>query len=132
SFAHVREKVISISAPMGSGKTYQIREFLEQFPQGTRVLFVTCRVGMAKSISGLFPEYSVYLEKNNRDWQIQEYESLHKVSKTYDIIVLDGIRSTLNSATCVKTNGNSTMTNMERLGDLCVNAKHVICCDADL
>lgn len=132
SFAHVREKVISISAPMGSGKTYQIREFLKQFSQCTRVIFVTCRVGMAKSLSGLFPVYSVYLDKNNQDWQIQEYESLYKVSKTYDIIVLDEIRSTLNSATCVKTNGNNIMTNMERLEDLCVNAKHVICCDADL
>lgn len=132
SFAHVREKVISISAPMGSGKTYQIREFLKQFPQGTRVLFVTCRVGMAKAISGLFPEYSVYLDKNNQDYQIQEYESMHKVSKTYDIIVLDEIRSTLNSASCVETNGNNIMTNMERLEDLCTSAKHVICCDADL
>lgn len=132
SFAHVREKVISISAPMGSGKTYQIREFLKQFPQGTRVLFVTCRVGMANAISGLFPEYSVYLDKNNQDFQIQEYESMHKVSKTYDIIVLDEIRSTLNSASCVETNGNNGMTNMERLEDLCTSAKHVICCDADL
>ncbi|CAN0292313.1 unnamed protein product, partial [Ectocarpus sp. 12 AP-2014] len=34
SFTHVTKKVISISGPMGCGKTYQIKKFLECFPPG--------------------------------------------------------------------------------------------------
>ena len=132
SFAHIRKKVISICAPMGTGKTFQIEQFLAQFPTGTRVLFLTCRKGMARSLSGRFKGYVVYTDKTNQDLQIVEFESLHRINTVYDVIVMDEIRSMLASAACFETNGLNLTTNMEKLQDLCEDAQHVICADADL
>lgn len=124
--------MISICAPMGSGKTYQVREFLKQFPQGTTVLWITCRVGMAKYISEIFPKFSVYLDINNQNLQIQEFESLHKLSKRYKVVIMNEIRSSLKSATCFETNVKHIVANMEQLETLCTNAERVVCMDADL
>ena len=132
SFVHIRKKVISICAPMGTGKTFQINKFLMQFPKGTRVLFVTCRKGMAMSLGGRFEGFEVYIDKTNQVLQIQEYESLHRIHTAYDIIIMDEIRSMLTSAACFETNGLNLTTNMDKLRDLCEDAKHVICADADL
>lgn len=45
---------------------------------------------------------------------------------------MDEIRSMLTSAACFETNGLNLTTNMDKLRDLCEDAKHVICADADL
>lgn len=132
SFTHVTKKVISISGPMGCGKTYQIKKFLECFPPGTRILFLTCRKGMARSLTGRFQGFVVYLDKTNQTLQIQEYESINRITTDYPIIVIDELRSMLTSAACFETNGINLTANMERLQDLCQNADHVICADADL
>lgn len=132
SFADVRSKVISISAPMGTGKTYQIKNYLKQFPTDTKVLFITCRKGMAKSIGGRFEGFEVYIDKTNQPLQVQEYESLHRITTNYNIIIMDEIRSMLTSAACFETNGINLTTNMEKLQELCEVADHVICADADL
>ncbi|CAM9116534.1 unnamed protein product [Ectocarpus sp. 8 AP-2014] len=132
SFTHVTKKVISISGPMGCGKTYQIKKYLDCFPPGTRILFLTCRKGMARSLGGRFQGFVVYLDKTNQSLQIQEYESINRITTEYRIIVIDEIRSMLASAACFETNGINLTVNMERLQDLCENADHVICADADL
>lgn len=132
SFAHIKKKVISICGPMGCGKTYRIKEFIQLFPKGTRILFITCRKGMAASLSGRFEGFDVYTDKTNQTQQIQEYESLHRITTSYDIVILDEVRSMLASAACFETNGLNLTTNMEKLKDLCEDAQHVICADADL
>ena len=132
SFAHVRKKVISISGPMGCGKTHQIKNFLMQFPPGTRILFVTCRKGMARSTAGRFQGFVAYIDETNQELQVQEYESLHRINTHYDIVIMDEIRSMLTSAACFETNGLNITANMDKLRDLCADADHVICADADL
>lgn len=132
SFAHITKKVISICGPMGCGKTYRIKEFLQLFPNGTRILFVTCRKGMAASLSGRFEGFHVYLDATNQIQQIQEYESLHRITTSYDIVILDEIRSTMASAACFETNGLNLTPNLDKLRDLCEDAQHVICADADM
>lgn len=98
SFAHVTKKVISICGSMGCGKTYQIMRFLERFPPGTRIIFFTCRKGMARSLAGRFEGFVMYLDETNQMLQIQEYESVHRLTTEYPIIIMDEIRSMLSSA----------------------------------
>lgn len=133
SFEHVKEKVISISAPMGSGKTYQIEKFIEKNYKYKYILFVTCRRGMARSLKGRLNFYETYTDKVNQPRQLHQYESLHKVRRNfYDLIVIDEIRSMLNSAVCMETNRHNITTNMETLQEICTYADQVICADADL
>lgn len=133
SFAHVQEKVISISAPMGSGKTYQIEKFIEKNYKNKNILFITCRRGMARSLKGRLEFYETYTDQINQPRQLHQYESLHKVNRNfYDLIVIDEVRSMLNSAVCMETNRHNITTNMETLQEICSYAEQVICADADL
>jgi len=133
SFEYVKSKVISIDAPMGSGKTYQIEKFIEANYKDKNILFITCRRGMARSLKGRLDSYELYTDELNQRRQIQQYESLHKCKRNfYDLIVMDEIRSTLNSATCMETNKQNITTNMETLQEMFSYADQIICADADL
>ena len=132
-FLHVKSKVISISAPMGSGKTHQVELFIEKNYPNSSVLFITCRRGMARSLKGRLQFYHIYTDEINQPRQIHEYESLHKAERNlYDLVVIDEVRSMLSSAVCFETNKRNLVTNMETLQEICTNANQVICCDADL
>eukprot|EP00903_Cladosiphon_okamuranus_P017931 g16499.t1 len=132
SFKHILAKVISISSPMRSGKTYQIERDIED-KNPPRVLVITCRQGMAATLTGRFSGFTSYKEAINRDRQIIEYESLHRLSWIkYDMIIMDELRSTLNSAVCSETNNGHMQENMEKLRELLYQADRVICADADL
>ena len=87
---------------------------------------------MAVSLSGRFEGFHVYLDETNQIQQIQEYESLHRITTSYDIVILDEIRSTMASAACFETNGLNLTPNLDKLRGLCEDAQHVICADADL
>jgi len=133
SFEYIESKVISISAPMGSGKTYQIEKFIEKNYKDKNILFITCRRGMARSLKGRLQFYELYTDKINQPRQLHQYESLHKVDRNfYDLVVIDEIRSTLNAAVCMETNRHNITTNMETLQEVCSYAEQVICADADL
>lgn len=107
-FTHVTAKVISISSGMGTGKTYQIERDIED-KDPPRVLVITCRQGMAANLTGRFSGFTSYKEAINRDRQIIEYESLHRLSWIkYDMIIMGELRSTLNSAVCSETNNGHT------------------------
>eukprot|EP00752_Nemacystus_decipiens_P017186 g15395.t1 len=132
SFTHILAKVISISSPMRSGKTYQIERDVED-KKPPRVLLVTCRQGMATNLTGRFDGFTSYKEAINKDRQIIEYESLYRLSGIkYDMIIMDELRSTLNSAVCSETNNGHMQQNMEKLEELLYQADRVICADADL
>lgn len=132
-FLHVKAKVISICAPMGSGKTKQIEDFIEHNYKDATIIFVTCRKGMARTLKGRLRNYDIYTDVINQQRQIHEYESLHKASRQmYDLVVIDEIRSMLSSSVCPETNGDNLSSNMAALQEICDNADQVICADADL
>eukprot|EP00903_Cladosiphon_okamuranus_P009645 g9178.t1 len=129
SFTHVRSKVISICAPMRSGKTHQIERDIED-KDPPRVLVITCRQGMAATLTGRFSGFTNYQDDINKDRQIIEYESLHRLSWIkYDMIIMDELRST---AVCSETNNGNMQENTEKLQELIYQADRVICADADL
>ena len=108
SFTHVKSKVISICAPMRSGETFQIERDTED-KDPPRVLVITRRRGMAATLTGRSSGFTNYQDAINMDRQIIEYESLHRLSwAKYDMIIMDKLRSTLNSAVCSETNDGGT------------------------
>ncbi|CAM9297365.1 unnamed protein product [Ectocarpus sp. 13 AM-2016] len=62
---------------------------------------------------------------------VVEYESIHKLQRTYDIIYMDEIRSVLATVVCFATNKMNATRHLDRLVELCTKAKHTILTDAD-
>ena len=115
SFTHIKCKAMSCCAGMGTGKTHQIENDMDD-KKPKRVLVITCRQGMAATLTGRFSGFTSYLDAINEDHQIIEYESLHRLGHMkYDMIIMDEIRSTLNSAVCRTTNNGHMNENMEKL-----------------
>ena len=73
SFTHIKCKVISCCAGMGTGKTHQIENDMDDTTP-KRVFVITCRRGMAATLTGRFSGFTSYLDAINEDHQIIEYE----------------------------------------------------------
>lgn len=132
SFTHIKCKAISCCSSMGTGKTHQIENEIED-KKPKRVLGITCRQGMAATLTGRFDGFTSYKDAINEDFQIIEYESLYRLSGIkYDMIIMDEVRSMLNSAVCSETNNGHMQENMEKLQELIYLADRVICADADI
>lgn len=123
---------IVVKAPMGSGKTFRTREFIRSLGEDVSVAWITPRKAMAMKLKGDYPEFALYTEDMNHRLQIVEYESLHKLTRGYDIIILDEIRSLTKSFVSIKTNGPNLEENMGFLVDLCRGSRHTLMLDADV
>lgn len=132
TFVGTKQRCLIVKSPMGSGKTYRTKEFIDQLEGNPSVLWVTPRKAMAIFLKGLFPKFALYTETMNAHHQIVEYESLNKVSRTYDIIILDEIRSLIKSFVSVTTNRENLVDHMEFLVDLCRCSRHTLMLDADV
>eukprot|EP00903_Cladosiphon_okamuranus_P022359 g20564.t1 len=77
-FTHVKSKVVSVSAPMRSGKTHQIENDIED-KKPKRALIITCRQGMAATFAGRFTGFTSYKDAINKDFQIIEGEEIHHI-----------------------------------------------------
>lgn len=130
-FTHVKSKVISISAPMRSGKTYQIEKDIDD-KKPKRVLVITCRRGMATSLTGRFRGFTNYQDH-------QQGLPDHRVRVTASPLV-DQVRHDhhgrdtidADSAVCSERNNGHMQGNMEKLQNLLYLADRVILADADL
>lgn len=133
SFADIRSKCITIKAPMGAGKSFQTMRFLEGLPAHYSVVWVTTRKTMAFNLHGrLKGNYAIYTEMVNEDHQIIQYESLSQLQRSYNVVILDEVRSTLMNAVCSTTNKDNLVEHIETLQHLCQEAKHTVLLDADL
>lgn len=132
SLRGVKERLILIKAQMGAGKTTAVIDLIRSLPEDSKILWVTCRMAMAISLKGRLPDFSLYMHEMDADRQIVEYESMHKMTKVYDYIILDEIRSTLKSMTCRATNRSNTASHADILVKLCRNSTKTIMMDADL
>ena len=128
----IKERGIVVKAPMGSGKTYRTMEFIKSMGDDISVLWVTPRKSLAMKVKGDLPEFAIYTEEIDRRLQVVEYESIYKISRGYDIIILDEIRSLTKSMVSTKTNGDRLEEHMEFLVDLCRLSKHTLMLDADI
>ncbi|ANC96528.1 DNA replication origin-binding helicase [macacine betaherpesvirus 9] len=102
SFKTFSEKIKIIRAPMGSGKTSALIDFLNTIPDTESVLVISCRKTFAVELLNRFKKHNLndfYLYSDIKDRQIKkrkliiQVESLHRVSENYDVLILDEIMS---------------------------------------
>lgn len=155
-------KFTAIVAPMGAGKTAAIHEYLKGLFAGGRCtsgIFLTCRLVLGSSFAGRFKDLgfvNVHGERGEVVRQfarvIQQYQSIRHLARytrlrsgepdprsftmrVYDVVILDEVRSLIESMLSVKTNGENGQhigLNFELLRQIVHNAKRVILLDADM
>lgn len=121
------KKNLIVKAYMGKGKTTAIKDYLER-NKDKSVIFLTSRRSFAsslfKSLNG-FVSYSGKTAQNiNRENRlILQVESLFKLERAYDIVVLDECESILYQMTSIKTHKSNIVLNMEKLKTLLNSSK---------
>lgn len=139
SILDMSERIIRICGGMGSGKTYRVHEYMTNNPEKS-ALYVTSRISMASDIYAHFKhlgfraynEEEVHQEINSFDRMICEYESLHRLRRTYDVVIIDETRAVMNSATVYTTNGANLIPNYDTLIHLSMECEKLIMMCADM
>jgi hypothetical protein len=146
AFLGIDSKYISCEAGMMMGKTEQTMKLVKLFvQQGKKVLFITQRISMASALSerlvkeGLTkpddgsPVFMNYDEHRGQlgGHVICEYESIHRLSTTYDLVVMDEFRSCIETVQS-STNGMKTLHHWDQLKNLTLRAEKVLFLCADM
>jgi hypothetical protein len=120
-----------INAGTGCGKTKDWKKKIIKL-NPKRALFVAPRIQMVETLKGLFPQCQTYIENIHANWLICQYESLHKIKKgTYDVVVVDEVRSICQNMTSEKTNHLKLQDNALALEFFMTNSTKTILLDAD-
>lgn len=131
-FSAIVARCIDILASMGTGKTYGAERFFYVHPDAT-ILIICPRKSMCFAMTKRLEKLGFQLYTPTMDARrlVVEYESIHKLQRTYDLVYMDEIRSVLSTAVCYATNRLNATRHLDRLVELCTKAKHTILTDAD-
>eukprot|EP00903_Cladosiphon_okamuranus_P015637 g14439.t1 len=131
-FSSVIALCLDVLAGMGTGKTYQTECFFKAHDDAS-ILIICPRKSMCFAMTKRLEElgFQLYTSIMHAKRLVIEYESMHKLQRTYDIIYIDEIRSVLTTAVCYATNRMNATRHLDRLVDVCKQAKHTILTDAD-
>lgn len=131
-FSSVTAPCLDVLAGMCTGKTYQTECFFNVHEEAS-ILIICPRKSMCFSMTKRLEMLGFQLYTSIMDARrlVIEYESIHKLQRTFDIIYIDEIRSVLTTAVCYATNRMNATRHLERLVDVCKQAKHTILTDAD-
>ena len=135
---HVKEypleaSVIVEKSPMGSGKTFQIKRYMDKY-KPKRCLYLSPRIVFANNIEGEFKEYGFINYKEDTfnskcDRVICSIESIHRLNdQVYDLVIMDESETILNTFTSptLKQVKNS----IESFQMIIKNSGKIICMDA--
>lgn len=134
------DKFLCVKSPYGTGKTVMLKYIFNNYDiSNMKVLFITYRRTLAFNTAAVFTEYNFknYLDGVYcADKQIIQLDSIEKLEKNYDFIIIDEIESVLwhlTGETIAKT--KSCLGNSEYIHnlfkELINNASKVICMDGD-
>jgi hypothetical protein len=143
--------MLLIRASMGLGKMHQLHAHLQRNTHLKRVLIIGSRQMQAYSAQGVFQDiewsdgscgFTNYLDHpegslRGFDKLVVQHESLHRLCDlngdidSYDLIIIDEIRSELTQAQCAATNQQRLLLNYEILEGL-MKACRSILLDADM
>lgn len=140
--SHFEQTKISIfNLPMGFGKSYGTMNYLKSKPS---VLYITLNIALARNIHSDFKvehgtQFELYLNFNSKQKKngiLNEQEklivclnSLHYITRSYDVIVVDEIESCFDKLLDTTFMENK-QTVWKRLKSLFTNAKQIIVLDA--
>lgn len=134
-------RLLALRASMGLGKSYSIEKFVEWCGKYfDTILFVSTRCSLSASFIGIYRKYGfAHYEDGPEAYKanrlIIQYESLWKLQghQTYDLVILDEMRSLCSNMQSVKTNhGEKLSMNAEMFRSLLENAQKCIVVDATL
>lgn len=134
-------KVVGICAPMGSGKSHQVRECIKMLSKRKpdfKCLDVSSRRTQGEaSRSSMNEDGHGFVSYRDCDFEADrltiQFESLFKlpVDQVYDLVIFDEIRSILDCATST-TNQDNWESNITAFRNLMVSTKQIVLCDADM
>lgn len=132
------KQIIAVDSACGTGKTEMIKSILDSFPEKTKsVLYITYRQTLADDKFGSFKQYGFnnYLEKKiNYERQIISLDSITKIEKKYDVIILDEIESLLfhlTGKTITKKKFNNVEIVFNRFYEICKESKYIFALDGN-
>lgn len=139
------QKLLIIKAPVGSGKSHAMKQFIKDQCQGKSIIIVTSRIQLAHTFKGLLadPElqganaFHAYFDQTNRQFTanraIVQWESLTRVrANNYDVVIVDEVRMMIGQMTSVETNRAYLMANAALFERQCNRASNVLFLDADI
>jgi Origin of replication binding protein len=139
----------TVEAGMKMGKTEQTMKLVKQYVQrGKRVLFITQRISMASAIFQrllmegltvledgetvpLFKDYNDLKGPITANHMICEYESIHRLTCHYDLVVMDEFRSLIETIQGT-TNGLKTLLHWDKLKNLTLQSEKNLFLCADM
>lgn len=92
-----------IQANMGHGKTAMCMEFLEKHKDKS-VLIITCKRSLANNFKERFPDFHDYRDSKGsiyEDRVICQLESIYRIERSYQVVILDEIRELINQVISV-------------------------------
>lgn len=139
SMLDIEDKCFGVSAGCGMRKTTQMLEVLKQCRDQT-MLIVTPRISFANTMAGRvlkdtgikFDVYNKITGDINSDKIICQMESIHRLKKFYDIIIIDEIESCLVQLVSKQTNKHHLEYNNQRFKELLKVSNKIIFMDAFL
>lgn len=113
-------KLFIIKGGMGTGKTTAMRKFIHSLPKDARVLIVSARITLDRSIVDELNKhikdkrlwFKLYSEAIGRDGLIRgdrlvcQVDSVSKIEGTYDVLIIDEPRGVINQLNCMGTKEN--------------------------
>jgi Origin of replication binding protein len=146
----IEGKWITVEAGMNMGKTERTMQLVKHYVQrGKRVLFITQRISMASAIFErllrkerltvlkdgetvpLFVDYNDTKGPISADYAICEYESIHRLTGHYDLVVMDEFRSLIETIQS-PTNGLKTLHHWDKLKSLTLQSEKNLFLCADM
>ncbi len=131
------KKCTVVIAGVGEGKTTAAKKVTDTYGPDSRILFVTTRISHSYSLLQQFGDFAHYKEDAkfyNSNRVIIQYESLHRLvgCRRFDLIIIDEVRSVLQTALQRVTNGNNIGVNIKILRALMDEAGWTLCMGADV
>jgi hypothetical protein len=135
-------RVHYINSGMCTRKSRMTEKILRQYVRtnpDVRILIIGCRrafdttqLSVYRSV-GDFKLYSkCNVESQQPQFLVCQWESLHRIRRTYDIILIDESDSVLTCATSLHTNRSRIQDNANMFSTIIKSSQHVICLDANL
>jgi hypothetical protein len=145
------QQMLLIGASMGLGKTHQMRNYLERNPCLQRVLIVTANQQQAYIARWTYADvvwvdgvsgFEMYLDHPTGSLcglnkLIIAYESLHRLLSvgnafdTFDLVIIEDVRSVLAQAQCTTTNRDRLLLNCDIVDGLVRGCRSILM-DADI
>ena len=120
-----------IQANMGMGKTAMCEKYLEKHNDKS-VLIVTCKRTLANNFKQRFPDFIDYRDidgKIREEKVICQLESIHRISRKFDIVILDEIHELINQ---VISNYHNNIMLLRENFKLLITNPIVKCMDANI